>query len=221
MFIRFGLILIFAACIVPFEKAYGGVVTLGNGADTNSLNTLTTSFWIRFSTVANSATSFNLTSIKLIGSGSDSAVSYKLYDRTGTSLVNSISGSGTMSNGSLSLTGKNSFGGGGTSATYVLQISGLNSSTYYRSSYGTSSQSGAALYLPSSNTGFLTNAYEQTSLTDSTRVGGGSSYAVTLSITAAVPEPGTFFLMGTVLLVACIFTCLNSIRKNKSRKRMA
>ena len=214
---RFAIFLAIFAYILPSEKAYGDVVTLGDGGNTSVENTLTTSLWIRFTTVANGAAAYNLTSIKLRGTASDTGVTYKLYNSSGGSIINSISGSRTMTNGLLDLTGENSFAGGSTSATYVLEIAGLAASTYLRSNAGTSTQSGAALFLPSSDTGILTNAYEQIGLTDSTRVGGGSSYAVTLSI--SVPEPSTFFLMGSVLLTAIVFTCANSFRKCQ-KKRM-
>ena len=216
MFVRFAIVLAICAYILPFEKAYGGVVTLGDRGTTSVTNALTTSLWIRFTTVANGAAAYNLTSIYLRGTASDS-VTYKLYNSSGGAIINSISGSRTMTNGLLDLTGENSFAGGSTSATYVLEIAGLAASTYLRSNAGTSTQSGAALYLPSSDTGILTNAYEQLGLTDSGRVGGGSSYAVTLSI--SVPEPSTFFLMGSVLLTAIVFTCANSFRKCQ-KKRM-
>ena len=216
MFVRFAIVLAICAYILPFEKAYGGVVTLGDSGHTNVINAITTSLWIRFTTVANGAAAYNLTSIYLRGTASDS-VTYKLYNSSGGAIINSISGSRTMTNGLLDLTGQNSFAGGSTSATYVLEIAGLEASTYLRSNAGTSTQSGAALYLPSSDTGILTNAYEQKGRTDSTRVGGGSSYAVALSI--SVPEPSTFFLMGSVLLTAIVFTCANSFRKCQ-KKRM-
>ena len=216
MFVRFAIVLAICAYILPFEKAYGGVVTLGNRGHTNIINAITTSLWIRFTTVANGAAAYNLTSIYLRGTASDS-VTYKLYNSSGGAIINSISGTRTMTNGLLDLTGENSFAGSSASATYVLEIAGLAASTYLRSNAGTSTQSGAALYLPSSDTGIITHAYEQIGLTDSTRVGGGSSYAVTLSI--SVPEPSTFFLMGSVLLTAIVFTCANSFRKCQ-KKRM-
>jgi len=118
-----------------------------------------------------------------------------------------------MQSGLLDLTGENSFAGGSTANTYVLEISGLLTDTYLRSDSGTSTQGNN---LPSSDTGIL-SGYEQKSLTDSARVGGGSSYAVTLSI--AVPEPSTFFLMGSVLLTAIVFTCANSFRKCQTKKK--
>ena len=217
MFVRFAIVLAICAYILPFEKAYGGVVTLGDSGHTNVLNANTTSLWIRFTTVANGAAAYNLTSIYLRGTATDTGVTYKLYNSSGGAIINSISGTRTMTNGLLDLTGENSFAGGSTSATYVLEIAGLEASTYLRSNAGTSTQSGAALYLPSSDTGILTNAYEQLGLTDSKRVGGGSSYAVALSI--SVPEPSTFFLMGSVLLTAIVFTCANSFRKCQ-KKRM-
>ena len=217
MFVRFAIVLAICAYILPFEKAYGGVVTLGNRGHTNVINALTTSLWIRFTTVANGAAAYNLTSIYLRGTATDTGVTYKLYNSSGGAIINSISGTRTMTNGLLDLTGENSFAGGSTSATYVLEIAGLAARTYLRSNAGTSTQSGATLYLPSSDTGILTNAYEQLGLTDSKRVGGGSSYAVALSI--SVPEPSTFFLMGSVLLTAIVFTCANSFRKCQ-KKRM-
>ena len=218
MFVRFAIVLAICAYILPFEKAYGGVVTLGDRGTTSVTNAITTSLWIRFTTVANGAAAYNLTSIYLRGTATDTGVTYNLYNSSGGAIINSISGARTMTNGLLNLTGENSFAGGSTSATYVLEIAGLAASTYLRSNAGTSTQSGAALYLPSSDTGIITHAYEQLGLTDSTRVGGGSSYAVTLSI-SAVPEPSTFFLMGSVLLTAIVFTCANSFRKCQ-KKRM-
>ena len=152
MFFRFGLILIFAACIVPFEKAYGGVVTLGNGGATSSVTTGTFNLYIRLYTTPNGAASFNLKSIQLKSSGNTTdTVVFRLYDSTGTSIINNITGSGTMTNGFLDLSGKNSFAGGNSAKVYVLEIAGLANSTYYGSSQRTN--------LPISDTTYFSKAY--------------------------------------------------------------
>jgi len=80
MFVRFAIVLAILAYILPSEKAYGGVVTLGNGGNTGATNALTTSLWIRFTTVANGAAALNLTSIRLRGSSVDDTVTFRLYN---------------------------------------------------------------------------------------------------------------------------------------------
>lgn len=191
--------------------AHAGIVTLGNGGTNNIANTSQTSLWIRIYTTANGAASYNLSSIQLKNvSALTESVSYSLYDSTGTSIVNNISGTRTMTNGFMDLSGGNSFAGGATSKTYVLQISGLTSSKYYQSNQRTN--------LPISNTNYFTKAYEQTSLIDNNVLANAQdSFAATLTI--SVPEPSTFLLMGLTMLAGIAFVIIKPYSLKKIHKQ--
>ncbi len=115
-----------------------------------------------------------------------------------------------MTNGFMDLSGGNSFAGGATSKTYVLQISGLTSSKYYQSNQRTN--------LPISNTNYFTKAYEQTSLIDNNVLANAQdSFAATLTI--SVPEPSTFLLMGLTMLAGIAFVIIKPYSLKKIHKQ--
>ena len=114
-----------------------------------------------------------------------------------------------MTNGLLDLSGENSFAGGSTAKTYVLEIGGLLNNSYYQSSQRQN--------LPVSNTSYFTQAYEQTDLTNSGITDAAHSFAATLTI--SVPEPSTFLLMGLTMLAGIAFVIIKPHSLKKIHKQ--